>query len=84
MTCPAGPVWMPLRGWNGPPMRLIELDRVLPDPWRQARAHDEHEQAERERRDQEQAAAAGKQPGSYPGVAAWPGDLYGSSGRYPS
>jgi hypothetical protein len=32
LTCPAGPVWMPLRGWPGRPMRLIELDKCCPTP----------------------------------------------------
>lgn len=42
LTCPAGPVWMPLRGGHGQ-MRLIDLGTVLPDPWRLAREQDERE-----------------------------------------
>jgi len=45
LTCPAGPVWMTLHGGHGP-MRLIDLDNVLPDPWRVARTHDERERRE--------------------------------------
>jgi hypothetical protein len=42
-TCPAcGPAWKLLHGGHGP-MRLIDLDDVLPDPWRVQR-----EQAQRE------------------------------------
>jgi hypothetical protein len=34
VTCPAcGPVWLPLHGGH-PPMRLVDLADVLPDPWR--------------------------------------------------
>jgi hypothetical protein len=51
VTCPAcGPAWMPLHGGHGP-MRLIELDDVLPDPWRVARAQDERERRGREQRE---------------------------------
>ena len=53
VTCPAcEPAWMTLHGGHGP-MRLIDLDTVLPDPWRQARAREEQE-----RRDK-----AGNEPG---------------------
>jgi len=52
-TCPAGPVWMPLRGGDRHPMRLLDLDTVLPDPWRLAR-----EQAERQRREYAQRELA--------------------------
>ena len=45
VTCPAGRVWMPLHGGHGP-MRLIDLDDVLPDPWRTARQQDERERRE--------------------------------------
>jgi hypothetical protein len=46
-TCPAcGPAWMPLHGGH-PPMRLIDLADVLPDPWRVGR--EQHGQQERER-----------------------------------
>ena len=56
VTCPAcGPAWMALHGGHGP-MRLIGLDDVLPDPWRAARAEDEHR--ERERQEHEQHALA--------------------------
>jgi Replication-relaxation len=65
VTCPAGPVWLPLRGWAGRPMRLIELDQVLPDPWRQARERDERERQEREWY-LAQARARQHSPGSYP------------------
>jgi hypothetical protein len=47
VTCPAcGAVWMTLHGGHGP-MRLIDLDDVLPDPWRVARAEDQRHQRER-------------------------------------
>jgi hypothetical protein len=43
LTCPAcGPAWMPLHGGSGP-IRLIDLDDVLPDPWRVARTRDAQE-----------------------------------------
>ena len=38
---------MPLHGAHGP-MRLIDLDDVLPDPWRTARIQNEHERHKRE------------------------------------
>jgi hypothetical protein len=38
---------MPMHGGHGS-MRLIELDDVLPDPWRVARAQDHRECRERE------------------------------------
>jgi hypothetical protein len=74
VTCPAGPVWMPLRGWAGRPMRLIELDAVLPDPWRQARERDERE---RRQRDRELAQARTRQDGPRTGPD---GDGYGPDG----
>ena len=49
LTSPAGPAWLPLSGHTGGPVRLIDLDLVLPDPWQ-----DYREQRARERR---QAAA---------------------------
>lgn len=39
---------MPLLGGHRP-MRLIDLDDVLPDPWRTAHTQDEQERHERER-----------------------------------
>jgi hypothetical protein len=33
VTCPAGPVWMPLHG-SGRQVRLIDLDSVILDPKR--------------------------------------------------
>jgi len=46
VTCPAcGPAWMPLHEGHRS-MLLIDLDDVLPDPWRTAR-----EQEQRERRE---------------------------------
>lgn len=49
VTCPAcGPVWMPLHGGHRP-MRLIDLDNVLPDPWRTARKRERAEQERREK-----------------------------------
>ena len=46
VTCPAcGPAWMPLHGGH-PPMRLIDLGGVLPDPWRTEPEHDEQDQHE--------------------------------------
>ena len=51
VTCPAcGPAWMPLHGGHGP-MRLIDLDDVLPDPWRVAREQDESKHRKQERDD---------------------------------
>jgi len=76
VTCPAGPVWMPLRGWAGRPMRLIELDQVLPDPWRQARERDERERQERER-DLAQARARQHGPQASSAGVAPAGDAYG-------
>jgi hypothetical protein len=47
LTCPTcGPTWMTLDGGHGP-MRLIDLDDVLPDPWRAAHAEDERRERER-------------------------------------
>jgi hypothetical protein len=40
---------MTLHGGHGP-MRLIDLDEVLPDPWRTARAREEQERRERAQR----------------------------------
>ena len=37
--------WMPLHGGH-PPMRLIDLGNVLPDPWRTEREYDELDPAE--------------------------------------
>ncbi|HUZ27556.1 MAG TPA: replication-relaxation family protein [Streptosporangiaceae bacterium] len=46
LTCPAcDPVWLPLHGGH-PPMRLIDLGGVLPDPWRTEPEHDEQDQHE--------------------------------------
>jgi Replication-relaxation len=48
VTCPAcGPAWMPLHGGHDP-MRLIDLDNVLPDPWHAAREEDERKRREQE------------------------------------
>ena len=48
VTCPGcGPAWEPLHGGHGP-MRLIDLDNVLPDPWRIQREHDGRERREQE------------------------------------
>ena len=45
-TCPAcAAAWMPLHGGH-PPMRLIDLGNVLPDPWRTEREYDELDPAE--------------------------------------
>ena len=43
LVCPAGPVWMPLSSTAAGQVRLIDLERSLPDPWQLAR-----QQAERE------------------------------------
>lgn len=49
VTCPAcGPAWMTLHGGHGL-MRLIDLDKVLPDPWRVAREEDERKRREQQR-----------------------------------
>jgi DNA-binding CsgD family transcriptional regulator len=46
VTCPAcNPVWLPLHGGYAP-MRLIDLDDVLPDPWRTEPEHHEQDQHE--------------------------------------
>jgi hypothetical protein len=37
VTCPAGPVWLPLSGYTSRQVRLIDLDAVIPDPWQQYR-----------------------------------------------
>jgi hypothetical protein len=52
----SGPAWMPLHGGHGP-MRLIDLDDVLPDPWRAARAEDERRERERQERERRELAA---------------------------
>ena len=77
LTCPAGPVWMPLRGWSGRPMRLIEMDTVLPDPWRQARERDERE---RRQRDRELAQAHARLAGTSLAGTGPAGDGYGPDG----
>jgi Replication-relaxation len=43
LACPAGPVWLPLHSTAAGQLRLIDLERVLPDRWQLAR-----QQAERE------------------------------------
>jgi len=51
LTSPAGPAWLPLHGTGGGPVRLIDLEQALPDPWqdyRQQRARERREAAERE------------------------------------
>lgn len=51
LTSPAGPVWLPLSGHQGRPVRLIDLAAALPDPWqdyRARRARERREAAERE------------------------------------
>jgi hypothetical protein len=51
LTSPAGPAWLPLHGTDGGPVRLIDLEQALPDPWqdyRQQRARERREAAERE------------------------------------
>ena len=46
VTCPAcDPAWLPLHGGH-PPMQLIDLGNVLPDPWRTEPEHDEQDQHE--------------------------------------
>ena len=44
LACAAGPVWMPLAGAAAGQLRLIDLERALPDPWRLARQQAELEQ----------------------------------------
>jgi hypothetical protein len=51
-----GPAWMTLHCGHGP-MRLIDLDDVLPDPWRAARAEDERRERERQERERREMAA---------------------------
>jgi hypothetical protein len=65
VTCPAAPVWMPLRGGPGRPMRLIDLDAVLPDPWRLAREQDEQRRREQAERELAGQHAREPNPGSY-------------------
>jgi len=51
LTSPAGSAWLPLSGHQGRHVRLIDLDAVLPDPWRDyraQRARERREAAERE------------------------------------
>ncbi|MGH3301998.1 MAG: replication-relaxation family protein [Streptosporangiaceae bacterium] len=47
LTCPAGPVWLPLAGTGAGQLRLIDLERALPDPWQLARQQAERELAAR-------------------------------------
>jgi hypothetical protein len=52
LTCPAGPVWLPLLSSAGRQVRLADLDDAVPDPWlryRQEEARKRREVAERER-----------------------------------
>jgi hypothetical protein len=37
VTCPSGPVWLPLTGRTHGQVRLIDLDALIPDPWQQYR-----------------------------------------------
>jgi Replication-relaxation len=74
-TSPAGPVWLPLSGYQ---VRLIDLDAALPDPWRDyraRRAHERREAAEREealrRADEDEAAMYGAPVGEEV-LAQWP------------
>ncbi len=51
LTSPAGPVWLPLTGPAGGPVRLADLEQALPDPWqdyRDQRAREGCEAAARE------------------------------------
>jgi hypothetical protein len=45
LACPAGQVWMPLAGTGAGQLQLIDLERVLPDPWQLARQQAEAELA---------------------------------------
>ena len=47
LVCPAGPVWMPLSSTGASQLRLIDLERSLPDPWLLARQQAEREIAAR-------------------------------------
>lgn len=51
LTCPAGPVWLPLPGGTGSQIRLIDLDTAIGDPWQ-----DYREQRARERQAARDAA----------------------------
>ena len=69
-ACPAcGPTWMTLHGGHGP-MRLIDLDDVLPDPWRVARAEDERRERERQERQRRELAARQSADEAYDSL--WP------------
>lgn len=37
LTCPADRAWLPLAGGTGGPVKLIDLDTVIPDPWQDYR-----------------------------------------------
>jgi hypothetical protein len=51
VTCPAGPVWLPLTGGTGRQARLIDLDNLMPDPWRVQREQGGWERREQEHRE---------------------------------
>jgi hypothetical protein len=55
VTCPAGPVWLPLTGGHSGQVRLIDLDAAMPDPWQHYR-----EQQARLRRQRERDARAAR------------------------
>jgi hypothetical protein len=49
LTCPAGPVWLPLRETDTGQVRLIGLDAAMPDPWADYRDHQARQRRQRER-----------------------------------
>ena len=76
LTSPAGPTWLPLHGADSGPVRLIDLEDALPDPWqdyRHQRARERREAAEREQAlrraaaedDDDDTVWAGGQEGSW-------------------
>lgn len=71
LTCPAGPVWMTLHGEHGP-MRLIDLDDVLPDPWRVAHADDERKRREQQHEQAARGWPPEVPPDDEPDDPAWP------------
>jgi hypothetical protein len=77
-TSPAGPVWLPLSGYQVRQVRLIDLDAALPDPWQDyqaRRARERREAAEREealRRADEDEPAAYSAAGAEEAFGQWP------------
>ena len=62
---------MTLHGGHGP-MRLIDLDDVLPDPWRVAHADDERRRREQQREQAARGWPPEVPPDDEPDDPAWP------------